>query len=164
MSQPLFRPAGSRAEIAVRFALVLLAFSLFWAAREQRQEFRMDVSATGELALGSWFLVHLLGILAGFVFGVAGRPTLGGWTYRWSIAVALAAIPLVILIVVTLFYAGPLSQPPRFLFRPISLALNMLESVPLAALIGVALASGLVSREALDRGGGLGADVGEAGP
>ena len=163
MGQPPVRSPARHTEMAVRLALVILAFYLFWAASQLRQDLTAELNATGELSLWSWFLVPLLGVPAGFMFAVAGRPALGRWTYRWSIALALAAIPLAILTLSTLFHAGLLGQPPRFLFRPVILAVDLALAAPISTLIGVGLASGLVSREGSDRGGGLGVDVRQAG-
>ena len=163
MGQPPVRSPVRHTGIAVRLALVILAFFLFWAESQLRQDLRAELNATGELSVWWWFLVPLLGVPAGFMFAAAGRPALGRWTYRWSIALALAAIPLVILTLTTLFYAGLLGQSHRFLFRPVMFAVDLGQAAPISTLIGVALASGLVSREGSDRGGGLGADVRQAG-
>jgi len=139
------------AEVALRLALVVVAFIILWRVEEPTL-IEIPFSQVGAIEpeqgpILPALLAGVSGLAAGFLFGLAGRP-LSGWTYRPALPLAIGLIPLIIVAVQMLVFFRVLPLSNEGLFGRITYFL--VSDFPLrisAILLGVALAQGVVERE-----------------
>lgn len=136
-------------EVALRLALVLVAFIILWRVEEptllQIPAVQVGAVEPEQGPVLPALLAGASGIAAGFLFGIAGRP-LSGWTYRAGLPVVLGLIPAIIVTIQMLVFFRVLPLTNEGLFGRISFFL--VSDFPLrisAILLGVAIAQGVVS-------------------
>lgn len=137
------------AEAGLRIALVVVAFIVLWRVEEPTLiEIPSTQIGAVEPEQGP-ILPALLGgasgLVAGILFGLAGRP-LSGWSYRLGVPVVVGAIPAVVVAVQMLVFARILPLTNEGVFGRISFFL--VSDFPLrisAILLGIALAQGVVA-------------------
>lgn len=134
---PLFR-------VAIRVALVALAFAALWFAQDRLMTFRQEVSATFHWNNALWITYGVALILGGFAFGVAVWMPFSKLHYMPSrIAFAgIASIPFLhtSLVLIEIQTGHLRAEPqwlsvPRWFDDPATIATS-------TALVGVAIASG----------------------
>src|SRR5687768_16226962 len=96
------------AEIGLRLALVLVAFIVL---RRVEEPTLLEIPSTQVGAVEPEqgpvmpaLLAGASGIVAGFLFGLAGRP-LSGWTYRLSLPLVVGIIPTIVVATQMLVFA-----------------------------------------------------------
>jgi hypothetical protein len=141
--------AHSPAALAIRFGLVIAAFVLLGLMDGAIQAFRERYSATLQPDVGLWLGAEAFGILAGAAIAAAGWYGAWSGTYRIDRVLLVAAIPLVILVLSTLFVVGAHDALPSFV-EQLSVRFPFLTSpfqlLP-AVLVGVAAVAGATGKD-----------------
>jgi hypothetical protein len=139
------------AEVALRLALVVVAFIILWRVEEPTL-LEIPTTQIGAVEPEQGPILPALlagasGLAAGFLFGLAGRP-LSGWAYRFTLPVVIGVIPAIVVAVQILVFARIMPLTNEGLFGRISYFL--VSDFPLrisAILLGVAIAQGVVERD-----------------
>jgi hypothetical protein len=119
---------------------VVLALFLLWLMDRRLLAAREEFAATFEPPTGSWLLFVLLGVLAGVAFGLALTwPTRYGG-YRLGRVAVVGALPLVTVVLGTVFVLD-ISGIPAFLLEFTFVYAGGFQSVA-AVMLGAALGSG----------------------
>ena len=154
MSEP-DRP--TLAEVALRLALVVVAFIIIWRVDEptllQIPTTQIGAVEPEQGPVLPALLAGASGLAAGFLFGLAGRP-LSSWTYRLGLPLILGSIPAIVVAVQILVFARIMPLTNEGLFGRISYFL--VSDFPLrisAILLGVALAQGMTARDTPEEAG-----------
>jgi phosphoglycerol transferase MdoB-like AlkP superfamily enzyme len=142
--EPSRRKAADRiAELLVRVVLVVGAMVLLRFAESRYVAWRQEGTANFHYQLSGWLLWVGLAALAGLAFGLAGWMPWGRMRFRWTRALLLGVVPLILLTLLRLWFGGV--RLPSSLWR----AFSWLDTGPqfvLATLLGVAVASGFAPR------------------
>jgi hypothetical protein len=139
------------AEVALRLALVVVAFIILWRVEEPTL-LEIPTTQIGAVEPEQGPILPALlagasGLAAGVLFGLAGRP-LAGWTYRARLPLLIGVIPAIVVAIQMLVFFRVLPLSNEGLFGRITYFL--VSDFPLrisAILLGVALAQGVVERE-----------------
>lgn len=137
-------------DLLVRFVAVAIAFALLLLMGDPSRliAYSPDLPQGGSVPVFSWLGTVLLGVVAGSLLALASRPPSRPWSYRWSVAFVIGAIPLALLVVQLLVITRILSLTFEGLIgRAIFFSFGQLPFPLPATLLGIALAAGVVPRE-----------------
>ena len=139
------RTAGRLVEALVRAVLVVGGLVPLRFAESRYLAWSRENAAAFRIQLGGWVLWVGLMALAGLAFGLAGWMPWGRMRYRWTHALLVGVVPLVMLAHFAIVATHWFSLPRWLWGRPPYFWTDVGPQFALAVLLGIAVASGFAS-------------------